>query len=154
MTKTQRIRDLMKQGTWGTARQLADAVGLDPDSAHPILGNMMKQGLVEIIEQTWADTGHKVNVYAPTSLIHDDSISSSPTWDDIKTRKKRGGKIHAEGLVGLRGLVLAVIADAAKDAKRGKQDAIDWFDSYPYEFYMDWLDLNPEMKPVFLDKSA
>jgi hypothetical protein len=153
MTKTQRIRELMKQGKSGTARQLADAVGLDPDSAHPILGNMIKMGLVEIVDQTWVDTGHKVNVYAPTALIHDDSIASSPNWSQIKQNPNRR-KIHAEGLVGLRGVVLAVIADAAKDAKRGQRDAIEWFESPTFEFYMDWLDLNPEMRPAFLESSS
>jgi hypothetical protein len=143
MTKTQRIRELMKQGKSGTARQLADAVGLDPATGNDVMNHLMSRGEVEVIGYDWAPTGQKVKTFAATSKMKDGKA---------KYQKKNYGA--AGELTGPKGLLCAVIIQAATDAERGVRDAIDWFDSPTYELYMDWLDLNPEMRPAFLESSS
>ena len=158
MTKVQVIRNLLKSGMSGTARDFALAAQFDPDSVHPILANMIRTGLVEHTGYDWAPTGQKVKVYSATELIHDDTIPSQPPSSVRYARGDNGQRISAEGLTGLRGIVCAVIADAAKDAINGrgdaKRDAREWFESDAYGFYMDWLGLNPDLKPEFMREAG
>jgi hypothetical protein len=148
-TTTQKIRELLAAGTVGSARHFAEIMGAEVDTVSSVFTRMEKAGLAAVSRYELANSGKKVKVYQGTNLTADESI---PVYQF--TAPKRGNQIRTDGLTGIRGIVCAVIADAAKDAKRGDREAREWFNSEPYEFYMDFLGLNPEMRPIFMERSA
>jgi hypothetical protein len=148
MTTTEKLRAVLTDGTIATARDFAAMIDAEVDTVSSVLSRMEKHGLAAVADYDWAPSGHKVKVYQATAK------TSTGTLPGFTPRPPGEKNIRTDGLTGLRGIVLAVIADAAKDAKRGDREAREWFESRAYEFYMDWLGLNPEMRPLFMERSA
>ena len=146
-TKTQQIRQWLIDGNQGSARTIAGDLGFNRDTTSTILSRMEIVNVAKVVDYDYTDTGHKVKVYAATDLTADPNMPSSEPY---KKRMARKTRIHTEGLVGLRGIAVAVIADAVKDARNGCEDAQQWIGSRAYQWYMDYLDLNPDMLPVEL----
>jgi hypothetical protein len=150
-TKIDMIRNLFKNGFVGTYHQAAAELGIDSDRGiSTLIGLMKRQKLVEIVDYEWVGDRYKRSVYQATPLIFDDSIPTQPPR--LGQRKKE------VQLKGYKGLICAVIAAAVKDATTGtgkrKREALEWFESEPYQFYMEGLGLPPELKPEFMREAG
>jgi hypothetical protein len=150
MTKTQQIRDLMKTGFSGTAREIAAATGVSVNTTQITLSKFIKQGLIDAQETGQrAPNGRYIRRYTARPEIHDDSISSHPPAEKYE---------KDTWISGWDGLAIAVINVAVNDARRGrgetKRRAVEWFESESYKWYMDFLGLNPEMRPVFMREAG
>jgi hypothetical protein len=146
-TTTQKIRKLLAAGTVGSARHFAEIMGAEVDTVSSVFTRMEKAELAAVSRYELANSGKKVKVYQATAK------TSTGTLPSFTPRAPGEKNIRTDSLTGIRGIVCAVIADAAKDAKRGDREAREWFNSDAYGFYMDFLGLNPEMRPIFMERS-
>jgi hypothetical protein len=70
--------------------------------------------------------------------------------------RHEGSKSAGRRLNGEAGLIISVIELAAKDAagknKDRRQDALDYFASHWYLEHLDWLGLDPSLRPVVTNR--
>jgi hypothetical protein len=148
-SKTQKLRDALCKGASGTAYDIAKAADVDYNFALMALSKMKAAGLVKVIDKVKLSNGSYFNVYEPRAAIHDADMPNRPRPE------YSNGTID---LSGYKGLICAIFLQAVRDAKTTRasirNDALSFFESDAYGFYMDWLGLNPDLKPEFMREAG